>query len=141
MPAQSLSHTGSAGVPPASGSLAAPLQYTYAPRAATDLYGRAACPISVAVTLVVTLGLPASPPAPPTRRARRYRVGRPGDDHPPRLSSVSSMGRRMQVNIGVSRSVYRLPSTPRSSMTRSRKSDGLSVSNPTTNSWSSSPNE
>ena len=54
--------------------------------------------------------------------------------YPPRLSRVSSIGRCMQVRIGVSLRVYRLPSTSLRSMTRSRKSEGLSVSKATTNS-------
>ena len=42
---------------------------------------------------------------------------------------------------GVSRTVYRLDSVSRRSCTRSRKSDGSSVSKATTKSWSSSPTE
>ncbi len=61
--------------------------------------------------------------------------------HPPRVSRVSFRLLRMQVKIGVSRSVYRLASAFRNSMTRSKKSSGLSDSNATTNSWSSRPNE
>src|SRR5688572_19730497 len=62
-------------------------------------------------------------------------------DHPPRVSSASFRLFMMQLKMGVSRSVYRLASAWRSSITRSRKSSGLSVSNATTNSWSSNPKE
>jgi len=60
---------------------------------------------------------------------------------PPRVSSVSLRLLRMQVKIGVSRNVYREPSVSRRAITRSRKSSGLSLSNATTHSWSSNPNE
>ena len=46
-----------------------------------------------------------------------------------------------QVNVGVSRFVYVEASVVRRRCTRSRKRDGSSLSNATTNSWSSSPNE
>ena len=46
-----------------------------------------------------------------------------------------------QVNVGVSRLVYADASVVRRRWTRSRKRDGSSASNATTNSWSSRPNE
>src|SRR5882672_11387361 len=52
----------------------------------------------------------------------------------PRASRHSARVRCRQVNIGVSRKVNALALVSRSSWTRSRKSDGLSVSNATTNS-------
>ena len=59
----------------------------------------------------------------------------------PNASSASGKSMRRQVKIGVSRTVYLLESVLRSSMTKSRKSCGLSVSKATTKSWSSNPNE
>src|SRR5438477_4093507 len=52
----------------------------------------------------------------------------------PKASRHSARVRCRQVNIGVSRKVKALALVSRSSWTRSRKSDGLSVSNATTNS-------
>src|SRR5260370_23745645 len=52
----------------------------------------------------------------------------------PRASRHSARVRCRQVNIGVSRKENALALVSRSSWTKSRKSDGLSVSNPTTNS-------
>ena len=60
---------------------------------------------------------------------------------PSSAPSARSTEHEMHVNVGVSRSVYELDSVVRRRCTRSRKSAGLSVSNATTNSWSSSPNE
>src|SRR5665213_2665689 len=54
-------------------------------------------------------------------------------------SSTFSIGVCTQVKIGVSRNVYLLLCVSRNSITRSRKSLGSSVSNDTTNSWSSRP--
>src|SRR6185295_18861977 len=54
--------------------------------------------------------------------------------YPPNVSSISFMLFMIQVKIGVSRRVKRLPSVSRRAMTRSKKSSGLSVSNATTNS-------
>ena len=45
------------------------------------------------------------------------------------------------MKVGVSSFVYEEASVVRSRWTRSRNRDGSSVSNATTNSWSSSPNE
>src|SRR3984885_5479680 len=59
----------------------------------------------------------------------------------PSRSSISAAGTRTQLKIGVSCSVYILISVSRSCCTRSRKSSGKLVSNATTNSWSSMPNE
>src|SRR5712692_10398814 len=59
----------------------------------------------------------------------------------PNASRHSASLRCRQVNIGVSRRVNELALVSRSSWTRSRKSDGWSVSNATTNSWSSSSKE
>src|SRR2546427_11169569 len=59
----------------------------------------------------------------------------------PIASKISCNGCDTQVNIGVSRKVYLLASVSRSCCTRSRKSLTTSVSNATTNSWSSNPKE
>jgi len=53
---------------------------------------------------------------------------------PPSVSRVSLRLLRMQVKIGVSRSVYREPSVSRNAITKSKKSSGLSLSNATTHS-------
>ena len=68
-------------------------------------------------------------------------VGVAWRSYPPSVSTTSLRLFMMQVKIGISRLVYRLPSVSRRSMTKSKKSDGESVSKATTNSWSSSPNE
>ena len=60
---------------------------------------------------------------------------------PSRAPNARASEQEMHVNVGVSRRVYELDSVVRSRCTRSRKSAGLSVSNATTNSWSSRPNE
>ena len=73
-------------------------------------------------------------PRPDIRRHAVYSEVPQWGPQPPRLSRVSSTERRMPVKTGTSRSVYRLASPLRRSITRSTKSDGLSVSNPTTNS-------
>src|SRR5262245_34823766 len=56
-------------------------------------------------------------------------------------SKIRSIDICTHVKIGVSRCVYLLLCVSRSFITRSRKSAGDSVSNATTKSWSSSPNE
>src|SRR5438067_13761637 len=68
------------------------------------------------------------------RNKRGCRIGRRPYAYPPKVSRASLRLLLMQVKIGVSRSVYRLPSVSRSAMTRSRKSSGLSLSNATTHS-------
>src|SRR5205085_2799005 len=80
--------------------------------------------------------------------AKRGRVGRHAVGSavcvraaPSSAPRARSTEQEMQVNVGVSRSVYELDSVVRRRWTRSRKSAGLSVSNATTNSWSSRPNE
>src|SRR5690606_24254892 len=59
----------------------------------------------------------------------------------PSASRHSPMLFARHVNDGVSRTVYMLASVWRSAMSRSRKRPTWSVSNATTNSWSSSPYE
>jgi hypothetical protein len=61
------------------------------------------------------------------------RIRRP-DAQPPSVSRTSLRLLWRHVKIGVSRSVYRLPSVSRRAITRSRKSSGLSDSNATTHS-------
>src|SRR6266480_1408024 len=63
-----------------------------------------------------------------------FRENSPGTGRYPRASRHSASVRCRQVNIGVSRRVNALALVSRNSWTRSRKSDGLSVSNATTNS-------
>src|SRR5439155_15319046 len=58
---------------------------------------------------------------------------------PPNVTSMSHRDICTHVKVGVSRSVYEDAWLSRSSITRSRKSAGLSPSNATMNSWSSSP--
>src|SRR5436305_331399 len=77
---------------------------------------------------------------------RGYRVGHAAgpvtvNAAPSSAPSARSTEVAMHVNVGVSRNVYELDSVVRKRCTRSRKSAGLSVSNATTNSWSSRPNE
>lgn len=73
----------------------------------------------------------------PVQARRAVRV----EAQPPSVSRTSFRLLWIHVKIGVSRSVYRLPSVSRRAMTKSRKSSGLSDSNATTHSWSSRPNE
>lgn len=73
----------------------------------------------------------------PHRRASRVAVPhciRRYDAQPPSVSRTSLRLLCRHVKIGVSRSVYRLPSVSRRAITRSRKSSGLSDSNATTHS-------
>src|SRR6202011_6109096 len=98
-----------------------------------------------------TLRQPSPCPPPPKRLITEQPVAteftRP-TDHPwrgrfvqPIAARTSSISIAMHVNEGTSRTVCVDASLPRISWTRSRKSATESLSNATTNSWSSSPNE
>src|SRR4051794_29402755 len=75
------------------------------------------------------------------RAGRHVRPATAGIGSPSSALSARSSDTRRHVKLGVSRSVYADASVPRSSCTRSRNAPTSSVSNATTNSWSSRPNE